>query len=66
MRILSVIIEVLVSNKKPKLIVDGTILPVANVNRAKTQRIKRFNGKKFWVRRKKKSIQSTLQKKSKI
>ncbi|MFN3978601.1 MAG: hypothetical protein ACK4J2_08125 [Sulfurihydrogenibium azorense] len=52
MRILSVIIEVLVSNKKPRLIVDGTILPVANVNRAKTQRIKRFNGKKFWVRRK--------------
>ena len=32
MRILSVIIEVLASNRKPRLIVDDTILPLANVN----------------------------------
>ncbi len=30
--------------KKLRLIVDVTILPVANVNRARTQRIKRFAG----------------------
>ena len=37
-----------------KLVVDGTILDVANVNRARTQRIKRLSGKSFWVRRKRK------------
>lgn len=35
-----------------RLIVDGTILPVANVSRARTHRIKRFGGKEFWVKRK--------------
>jgi len=35
-----------------RLIVDGTILPVANVNRARTHRIRRFSGKDFWVKRK--------------
>ncbi|MCX7989894.1 MAG: hypothetical protein N2648_04545, partial [Aquificaceae bacterium] len=40
------------SGKKLKLIVDGTILPVANTNRARTQRIKRFSGKVFWTKRK--------------
>ncbi|MCX7989345.1 MAG: hypothetical protein N2648_01720 [Aquificaceae bacterium] len=40
------------SGKKLKLIVDDTILPVANTNRARTQRIKRFSGKVFWTKRK--------------
>ncbi len=40
------------SGKKLRLIVDGTILPVANVNRARTQRIKRFAGGVFWAKRK--------------
>ncbi|MCX7971942.1 MAG: hypothetical protein N2657_01810, partial [bacterium] len=40
------------SGKKLKLIVDGTILPVANTNRTRTQRIKRFSGKVFWTKRK--------------
>lgn len=35
-----------------RLIVDGTILPLANVSRARTHRIKRFGGKEFWVKRK--------------
>ncbi|MEN3028236.1 MAG: hypothetical protein ABDH29_03240 [Aquificaceae bacterium] len=44
----------ILGGKKIKLIVDGTILPVANVNRARTQRIKRFGGKVFWTKRQKK------------
>lgn len=39
---------------KSRLIVDGTILPLANVSRARTHRIKRFGGKEFWVKRKRK------------
>lgn len=39
------------SGKRLKLMVDGTILPVANVNRARTQRIRRFAGKVFWAKR---------------
>ncbi|MCS6998949.1 MAG: hypothetical protein NZ827_03315 [Aquificaceae bacterium] len=47
-----VLILKFLSGKKLKLIVDGTILPVANTNRARTQRIKRFSGKVFWTKRK--------------
>ncbi|MCX8075460.1 MAG: hypothetical protein N3C57_00360, partial [Aquificaceae bacterium] len=39
------------SGKKVKLIVHGTILPVANTNRARTQRIRRFSDKVFWTKR---------------
>jgi len=35
-----------------KLIVDGTILRVANIYRAQTRKIKRVAGKKFWAKRK--------------
>jgi hypothetical protein len=38
--------------KKVRLIVDGTILEVANLSRARTQRIKRFSGKAFWGKKK--------------
>ena len=31
---------------------DGTILEVANLYRARTQRIKRFSGKAFWGKKK--------------
>ncbi|MFZ8784370.1 hypothetical protein [Thermocrinis sp.] len=41
-RILSILFA-----KKVKLIVGGTILEVANLNRARTQRIERFSGKAF-------------------
>ncbi|MDW8434427.1 MAG: hypothetical protein RMK35_06445, partial [Aquificaceae bacterium] len=41
----------LLSGKKVKLIIDGTILPVANTNRARTQRIRRFSDKVFWTKR---------------
>jgi len=41
-RILSILFA-----KKVKLIVGGTILEVANLNRTRTQRIKRFSGKAF-------------------
>ena len=54
-RILLQILSCLVYLKRMrKLIVDGSILNVANVYRAKTHRIKRFSGKRFWVKRKKK------------
>lgn len=33
---------------------DRTILSVANVNRARTQRIKRFSGKLYWTKRRRK------------
>jgi hypothetical protein len=42
----------LLLGKKVKLIVDGTILEVANLNRARTQRIKRFSGKALWGKKK--------------
>jgi hypothetical protein len=44
-RILSILFAKLLFGEKVKLIVDGTILDVANLNRARTQRIKRFSGK---------------------
>jgi hypothetical protein len=49
-RILSILFAKLLLGEKVKLIVDGTILEVANLNRARTQRIKR-SGKAFWGKR---------------
>ncbi|MFZ8862555.1 MAG: hypothetical protein ACO2PP_18915 [Thermocrinis sp.] len=46
-RVLNILFAKLLLGKKVKLIVDGTILEVANLNRARTQRIKRFSGKAF-------------------
>jgi hypothetical protein len=51
-RILSILFAKLLLGKKVKLIVDGTILEVANLNRARTQRIKQFSGKAFWGKKK--------------
>jgi hypothetical protein len=45
-RILSILFAKLLLGRK-ELIVDGTILEVENLNRARTQRIKRFSGKAF-------------------
>ncbi|MCS7307402.1 MAG: hypothetical protein NZ526_02495 [Aquificaceae bacterium] len=39
------------SGKKVKLIIDGTILLVANTNKARTQRTRRFSDKVFWTKR---------------
>ena len=47
--IIMVILEIRI-----KLIIDGTILEVANVNRAMTNRIKRYSGKRYWVKRERK------------
>jgi len=46
-RVLNILFAKLLLGKKVKLIVDGTILEVANLNRARTQRIKWFSGKAF-------------------
>ncbi|MCX8076211.1 MAG: hypothetical protein N3C57_04175 [Aquificaceae bacterium] len=42
----------ILSGKKLKLIVNGTILPLADTNRARTQKIKGFSGKVFWTKKK--------------
>jgi len=44
----------IVLEKKRKLIVDGTIIEVARLSRAKTKKIKRVSGKIYWVKRKSK------------
>ena len=51
MRVLLMIVRMLIIKAKLRLIVDGTILPVANLNRARTQKIKRLKGKIFWIKR---------------
>jgi len=53
-RALSIILLKLLLGKKVKLIIDGTILEVAKVSRARTQKIRRFSGKIFWTKRKRK------------
>jgi hypothetical protein len=51
MNLLILILSIL-SGKEIKLIVDGTILRVANIYRAQTRKIKRVTEEKFWVKRK--------------
>ncbi|MCC6063503.1 MAG: hypothetical protein LM570_03105 [Thermocrinis sp.] len=52
MNLIILILSILLG-KEIKLIVDGTILRVANIYRAQTRKIKRVAGKKFWTKRKK-------------
>ena len=55
--ILSYITNILLKlllGEKVRLIVDGTILEVAKQSRARTQKIKRFSGKAFWGKKKRK------------
>jgi hypothetical protein len=49
---LIILILSILFGKEIKLIVDGTILRVANIYRAQTRKIKRVAGKKFWAKRK--------------
>jgi hypothetical protein len=49
---LIILILSILFGKEIKLIVDGTILRVANIYRAQTRKIKRVAGKKFWTKRK--------------
>ena len=49
---LIILILSMLFGKEIKLIVDGTILRVANIYRAQTRKIKRVAGKKFWAKRK--------------
>jgi hypothetical protein len=50
-RQLRIILAHFISKTKPRLIIDGTILPAVNVNRVRTQKIKKFKDKIFWVKR---------------
>jgi hypothetical protein len=52
----------IVLGKKGKLIVDGTIIEVARLNRIKTKKIKRISGKRYWVKRKRKIYNEHLKK----
>jgi hypothetical protein len=52
----------IVLGKKEKLIVDGTIIEVAISSRARTKKIKRVLGKRYWVKRKRKIYSKHLKK----
>ncbi len=54
LRVLRALTLRLFAGKKIRLVVDGTLLPVASLSRARTQRIRRFAGKVFWGKRKRK------------
>ena len=44
----------LLYGKKIELDIDGTIEDIANVNRARTQKIRRLRGKVWWAKRRRK------------
>jgi hypothetical protein len=52
----------MVLGKKGKLIVDGTVIEVARLSRAKTKKIKRVSGKRYWIKRKRKIYSEHLKK----
>ena len=39
----------LLYGKKIELVIDGTMVDIANVNRARTQKIRRVRGKVWWA-----------------
>ena len=39
----------LLYGKMIELVIDGTIVDIANVNRARTQKIRRVSGKVWWA-----------------
>ena len=53
-RAMSIIFLKLLLGERVRLIVDGTILETAKLSRARTQKIKRFSGKAFWGKKKRK------------
>ena len=48
--------------KKIELVIDGTIVDIANVNRARTQMIRRVRGKVWWAKRRRKIVSLTIYK----
>ena len=44
----------LLYGEKIELVIDGTIVDIANVNRARTQKIRRVRGKVWWAKRRRK------------
>ena len=46
----------LLYGKKIELVIDGTIVDIANVNRARTQKIRRVSGKVWWAMRRRKIV----------
>ena len=46
----------LLYGEKIELVIDGTIVDIANVNRARTQKIRRVRGKVWWAKRRRKIV----------
>ena len=46
----------LLYGKKIELVIDGTIVDIANVNRARTQKIRRVRVKVWWAKRRRKIV----------
>ena len=46
----------LLYGKKIELVIDGTLVDIANVNRARTQKIRRVRGKVWWAKRRRKIV----------
>ena len=46
----------LLYGKKIELVIDGTMVDIANVNRARTQKIRRVRGKEWWAKRRRKIV----------
>ena len=50
----------LLYGKKIELVIDGTIVDIANVNRARTQKIRRVRGKVWWGKEEKEDSSERL------
>ena len=46
--------------RKIELVIDGTIVDIANVNRARTQKIRRVRGKVWWAKRRRKIVRRDI------
>ena len=50
------ILASLLYGNKIELVIDGSIVDIANVNRARTQKIRRVRGKGWWAKRRRKIV----------
>ena len=46
----------LLYGKKIELVIEGTMVDIANVNRARTQKIRSVRGKVWWAKRRRKIV----------
>ena len=55
-RLKLMILARLLYGEKIELVIDGTMVDIANVNRARTQKIRRVRGKVWWAKRRRKIV----------